>query len=623
MIDGRKTVFEKVLGQCNDAFLAKMPILYLLTDEMELVDAVVEAQTMVELLAFLPNNDAGSQFVPYDEYIRREGLKGESCPPENYRLGDDCFPFPFTISGKKTCPEIGVVKNFNLYDESAPRALLRYVEKYVRAPAASSVRNSVLLLTGPVLRIPAGLEPYVEVIDVPPLEDFEIRAALRAFAQTRRETLTEAYVARLAESLRGFSKSKIDIVLKKIVAEAEYLAGGAHTAGRRIEEQPENVALRIIRGEKEQMLKKNGALSLVEPEQVSVGGLQGLNDWLRKSRVILENLPEAKNGWNLGFPKGILISGIPGSGKSLMAKRTAQIFGTPLVKLDMGALMGGHVGESEGNMRAALRMAEAMAPCVLWVDELEKGFAGVSGSGDGDSGTLKRMFASFLTWMQENQSACFIFATANDIRRLPPEFLRRGRFDQKFYVFMPMRRECIEIFQAILHKMNATKSRRPLFESGVTDERFLGELVDFCVTDGREKLLTGADIEGLVGDAVKAVFFRKVGGRDDTPFRISASEFRDALKEAVLTTQTYGETNLREIADCFIGLCEHKFKPASGGDAGRVLFRFDAFRPDRDPAIEQTCPYTSKYDAALYAILQGEINKRMRENNQYKKSQNI
>ncbi len=606
MIQGKKTVLEQVADQCTSAFQAHIPVIYLLTDEMELVDEIVDMQNMVQLVKLVADHG----FVAYDEYLKAENLSKWNSPPDNFKSNENCFPFPFTIPGGHS-PEIGVVKNYNLFSDSFGKATARYIHQYISARGDSEIRHSVLILAAPILSIPQGLESYIEVIDVPAPEDYEIADIIDRFALRRRESLVREYRGNLIDALKGFSRSKIIMILQKIISRTEFLANNERTKNRKAEDQPETVSLAVIKKEKEQMLKKSGVLTLIKPEKVPVGGLQGLLEWLNRSKIILDRLNEARDDWNIEFPKGILISGIPGSGKSLMAKKTAELFGMPLVKMDMGALMGSHIGESENNMRTALKLAEALSPCVLWIDELEKGFAGVGGSGDGDSGTLKRIFASFLTWMQDNKSMCFIFATANDISQLPPEFLRRGRFDKKFHVFMPMRAECIEIFQKVLEKVNSprnTGNSKPLFDQRTMSTEFLGRIVDSCVRDGQKKFLTGADIEGIVKDAVIQVFMQQSGTAIEAPCKISAREMENALCCVIKQTQTYGETNLHEIAKCFIGLCKNKFSPATGEDGSRVLFESGDFQADRTPAITRERKLPSLYDQVLYDTLRDEIN---------------
>ena len=186
-----------------------------------------------------------------------------------------------------------------------------------------------------------------------------------------------------------------------------------------------------------------------------------------------------------------MIAGIPGCGKSLNAKASAKLFEVPLLKLDMGRLMGKYVGESEANLRQAISLAEAISPCVLWVDELEKAFAGIGGNGGGAEVTT-RLLGQFLTWMQEKKSAVFVVATANDIMKLPPELVRKGRFDEIFYVKLPQKEERRKIFEIHIRK------RRP----GDLQNLDIEKLVE--KTDG----YSGADIEGVVKDGIESAYVK-------------------------------------------------------------------------------------------------------------------
>lgn len=196
---------------------------------------------------------------------------------------------------------------------------------------------------------------------------------------------------------------------------------------------------RIAR-EKAQAVKKSGLLELVEdmPSMSAIGGLDLLKNWLTLRK---DAFGRKAQEYGLPTPKGLLIVGVPGTGKSLAAKATASLLGRPLLKLDAGRLYGGLVGQSEGNLRSVIHTCEAIAPCVLWIDEIEKAFAGSKSSGMTDGGTSSRVFGSFLSWMQEKKSPVFVVATANDVAQLPPEFLRKGRFDELFFVDLPNQEE--------------------------------------------------------------------------------------------------------------------------------------------------------------------------------------
>ena len=192
--------------------------------------------------------------------------------------------------------------------------------------------------------------------------------------------------------------------------------------------------------EKAQTVRKNGLLELVEVREglADIGGLDCLKDWLVKRR---DAFSKRAQQYGLPSPKGLLIVGIPGTGKSLTAKATASVFGRPLLKLDAGKLYGSLVGQSEQNLRTVIQTAEAIAPCVLWVDEIEKGLAGSKSSGSTDGGTSARVLGSLLSWLQEKRSPVFVVATANDVTQLPPELLRKGRLDEMFWVDLPNQQE--------------------------------------------------------------------------------------------------------------------------------------------------------------------------------------
>ena len=192
--------------------------------------------------------------------------------------------------------------------------------------------------------------------------------------------------------------------------------------------------------------------------------------------------------FGVDIPKGIMIIGMPGCGKSLTAKATASLFEIPLVRLDVGRLLGKYVGESEENMRKALKLSEAISPCVLWIDEIEKAFAGVGGDGGGNDVTT-RLFGQFLTWMQEKENTVFIVATANDISRMPPEFLRKGRFDELFFVDLPNGEE-----------------RRKILDIHLKKRKKWNKSIDSIALIKETEGFNGADLEAVVKDTIEMAF---------------------------------------------------------------------------------------------------------------------
>ena len=219
-----------------------------------------------------------------------------------------------------------------------------------------------------------------------------------------------------------------------------------------------------------------------------IGGLDNLKAWFLRKEKVYKHIEEARK-FGVDMPKGVLIVGVPGCGKSLSAKAAAKLFDVPLLRLDMGRLMGKYVGESEGNLRKAIALAEAISPCVLWIDELEKAFAGIGGNSSGAEVTT-RLFGNFLTWMQEKDSSAFVVATANDITHLPPELLRKGRFDEIFYVGLPEADERKKIFEIHIGRRRQKDLKNIELNSVVA----------------QSKGFSGADIEGVVKDAVESAF---------------------------------------------------------------------------------------------------------------------
>ncbi len=245
---------------------------------------------------------------------------------------------------------------------------------------------------------------------------------------------------------------------------------------------------RIIAREKAHTLKRNGLVEVVAATTSlnDIGGLDQLKEWLQRRSGAFGASAKA---YGLPAPKGLLIVGIPGTGKSLTAKATAGAFGLPLLRLDMGCVFGGIVGQSEANLRSVIQTAEAIAPCVLWIDEIEKGFSGSKSSGSTDGGTSSRVFGSFLSWMQEKEKPVFVVATANDVSKLPPEFLRKGRFDEMFFVDLPDALERAQIWDIIIKR----HGRKPADFDTVALSRACEQF-------------TGAEIEAVFVDAMHEAY---------------------------------------------------------------------------------------------------------------------
>lgn len=246
--------------------------------------------------------------------------------------------------------------------------------------------------------------------------------------------------------------------------------------------------IEYLLAEKKQLIQKQGLLELVETSLSlsQIGGLENLKIWLDVKCKIFKRLDEAQKK-HIPIPKGVLIAGMPGCGKSMTAKATAKMFDMPLLRLDLGRLLGKYVGESEANLRQALQLAERVSPCVLWLDELEKAFSGIKG-GDSGSEVTARMFGYFLTWLQEKKSAVFVVATANNISVLPPELLRKGRFDEIFAVDFPESYERKNILEILFKKYQVTGK------------------IDVDILVKKTENFAGSDLQAMMNEALEQSF---------------------------------------------------------------------------------------------------------------------
>ena len=409
----------------------------------------------------------------------------------------------------------------------------------------------ILMSASNTAHLPGALEAYTQVFDPVLPDDETLRALIWAARERHRDTIGELKESTdtLLNTFRGLNRIDVDRILERAYLKSNH---PMYERGRVIRE--------IAAAEKKQLAKKAGLLEWIEPmPEDKIGGMAGALEYLRSRARIYEDISTAeKNG--ILLPKGILISGIPGTGKSLLAKLAGSIFRRPLIKLDVGRLMGKYVGESEENLWKALKLAEAMSPCVLWIDELEKSFAGAGRNSEND--TFKRVFSSFLTWMQEKTCACYVIATANDVSALPPEFKRKGRFDEKFCCYLPTADECRNIFD--IH-LKYTASRRRLFEEGDLGAE-LSAAVDNVLSAAAQtqNFFVGADIESLVNDLYIALFGTRAASQDTLTARQIIDRLNELAQTKLADIRNYGRTDADEIERCYQTLAACHFRNASG-----------------------------------------------------------
>jgi MoxR-like ATPase len=380
------------------------------------------------------------------------------------------------------------------------------------------LKNSfkTILLVSPVLEIPADLEKEITLLNypLPSREDLNalldrIIADVKHFKQVITD-LDEAGRERLLQAAMGLTLGEAENVFAKIIVKDGRLSG---------EDVDEVFA------EKQQIIRKNGLLEYCATSEsfANVGGLAVLKQWLQKRSVAFT--AEAR-AFGLPAPKGVLMLGVQGCGKSLCAKAVATEWHLPLLRFDMGRMFGSLVGSSEENVRRAIAVAESVAPAILWVDEIDKAFAGSQGSAINDGGTTARVFGTFLTWLSEKTAPVFVVATANDISQLPPELLRKGRLDEIFFVDLPGRDERAEIFRIHLNKRGRDAVRFDLAALADTTEDF-----------------SGAEIE----EAINSALYDAFSDRAD----ITTEHVLNALQQTVPLARTMDEqiNQLRSWAD--------------------------------------------------------------------------
>lgn len=355
---------------------------------------------------------------------------------------------------------------------------------------------ATIFIISEVTVIPPELEDYITVFDIPLPTTSEILNIIHGFIKDMDISVKEDVVDEIALSLKGLNEFQIKQILNL-----------AYQDGGRIDKDDKSLILQ----EKEQFIKKSGMLEIINfSENINdIGGLENLKKWLSRKAKIFANLDKAIK-FGVDVPKGIMIVGMPGCGKSLTAKATASLFEIPLVRLDIGRLLGKYVGESEENMRKALKLSEAISPCVLWIDEIEKAFSGIGAGND----VTTRLFGQFLTWMQEKENTVFIVATANDISKMPPEFLRKGRFDELFFVDLPNEEERSKIFE--IHLKKRKKWNRKIDIPQLAKK-----------TDG----YNGADLEAVVKDTIEKAF---INGEDTI--------YTDDLFASIADTKSISQT---------------------------------------------------------------------------------
>jgi SpoVK/Ycf46/Vps4 family AAA+-type ATPase len=391
--------------------------------------------------------------------------------------------------------ELIVIKDFHLILEHSPE-ILSVIKTFAQKIKTTSNFNFTLMLVTPIYIMPQVLENDLALIrfDLPNTQ--EIKVLIDDFKTIQNIKIPHQIEKTFISNLRGLHFSQIIQILSLSFQNNGQINQNDH---------------QVILDEKEQILKKSNLLELIplDTKFEDIGGLELLKNWLSQKEKIYKNLSKALE-FGVSYPKGILMVGLPGCGKSLTAKATAAFFQMPLLKLDIGKILGKYVGESENNLARSLEIAKSISPCVLWIDEIEKAFAGIGEEGAGNSVTT-RLLGNFLTWLQEKKDPIFVIATANDIQKMPPELLRKGRFDEMFFVELPNESERLAIIQIHLKKYKKLTSELSL---SIQNTDFLK------ATNG----YSGSDLECIVKEAIERAF---VNGQEQLTIDLLKSVQKD------------------------------------------------------------------------------------------------
>jgi ATP-dependent 26S proteasome regulatory subunit len=499
---------------------ATYPIVYVVSAEEQRVELALESEVLRALNERSANEGERRSLIGWSITEGFVTLAGRAGPTGAAReMRDPLRALEYVEkSGERA---LFLFRDFHpfLQDPTVVRKLRDLAKKLKSSP-------KTLLLLSPVLKLPTEVEKEVAVVDygMPAYEELD------------------AVLEEVIEAVRKDGKEdRFDIALSPGDREAIVSAALGLTE---VEAQNVFSKSQIVRGrfdigmilsEKEQIIRKSGILEYYPHREAieDVGGLDALKGWLSKrTRAFTKEARE----FGLPQPRGILLIGVPGCGKSLTAKAVGQLWRLPILRLDVGKVFAGLVGSSEENMRKAIKTAEAVAPAILWLDELEKGFSGTQSSGFSDGGTTARVFGSFVTWLQEKTSPVFVIATANNVSLLPPELLRKGRFDEIFFVDLPTLEEREAIFRIHLEKRGRDPEAFDATELAVFAEGF-----------------SGAEIEQAIVSALYDAF-------DEGARPLAMADLRASLEETVPLSQTMSE----EIAE-LRAWAGRRARPASVG----------------------------------------------------------
>ena len=463
-------------------------------------------------------NDKKNVAVLLDEIISYNDTKSD-----NLYVKDDQLVFLI-----KNSAEI-------LKDIAIQRKLQTIAAKYERDEYPREL-TIIMVSPQPVESLPFEIEKLITVIDIPNPTDKEIENYIKAVIPVSEQFKIQSseLITDFTRTLQGLQQYEIEQIIRSTRVRT----------GDRLTEKTITYALE----EKKSIVKKSGIIEVVDSDISfdQIGGLTTLQKDLKQKAILFRHLNEIPK-IKLPLPKGVLIIGMPGCGKSLIAKSIANEFGVSLLRLDINRLMGQYVGQSEANLRRALATAEAAHPCVLWIDEIEKAFAGASGGGNSSNDIVMRLMGHFLTWMQERKTAVYIVATANDVMR--PEFMRKGRFDEVYFVDFPSLQERIDILNKKIEHYQQDTYQQDIFDLRDITIKVRKKLAGLMASETSEKDnppfsngFSGSEIESVVNAVMEKKFIKYLEQDKDQrkAVKISEQDFIDEIniiKSSVMSNQ--------------------------------------------------------------------------------------
>lgn len=393
-------------------------------------------------------------------------------------------------------PALYVLKDFHPFLTGHNMSVIRRLREI-----AEFMKNTykTIVIVSPTFQMPADLEKDLTLIDYDLPAENEFRMLLDRISEEIKDNpklkvqLNEQVHEQLIHAMLGLTLSEAENVLAKTLVQNRSLNAAS---------------IEVIHSEKKQIIRKSGLLEYYDADEDmrSVGGLDALKSWLQKRSAAFT---DKARQYGLPAPKGVLLLGVQGCGKSLMAKAVSNIWQLPLLRFDIGRVFGSLVGSSEENVRRAIKVAESVSPAILWLDEIDKAFRGSRSSGGStDGGTSARVFGTFLTWMSEKTKPVFVVATANDVSSLPPELLRKGRFDEIFFVDLPSTQERKDIFKVHLVKRKFDPEKFNLEQLALSSSGYSGAEIEESVVSAmfntfyENKPLKTEDIINAIGQSV-------------------------------------------------------------------------------------------------------------------------